>query len=116
MASSSPYEIEEKPGYAIVYLTDSVDMSCSPQARKVILNGLQQHDHLVVDLSKVEYIDSSGVAVLVEGFQVAQSQGRKFSLLRVSEGAMNVLKLARLEQVFSIYDSEEALQRAQAPS
>jgi anti-sigma B factor antagonist len=100
------YRIEPRQDYAVVYLTGSVDMSCSPQARKAILDGLQKYGSLVVDLSEVEYVDSSGVAVLIEGYQIAQKQGRRFSLVGVSEGAMNVLRLARLEQVFPIFATE----------
>jgi len=111
MGTQISYEIEPRQGYAVVYLTGSVDMSRSPEARKAILNGLQQYGNLVVDLSGVEYVDSSGVAVLIEGHQVAQKQGRRFSLVGVSEGAMNVLRLARLEQVFSIFTSEAELQQ-----
>ena len=58
-----------------------------------------------VDLSAVDYIDSSGVASLVEGFQYARSNNLEFGLIGVSEAAMNVLRLARLDQVFHIYDS-----------
>ena len=111
MGKQNSYRTEPKQDYALVHLTGSVDMSCSPQARKAILDGLQKYGNLVVDLSGVEYVDSSGVAVLIEGFQVAQKQGRRFSLVGVSEGAMNVLRLARLEQVFSIYATEAEVPR-----
>jgi anti-sigma B factor antagonist len=111
MGKQISYQTEPRQGYAVVHLTGSVDMSCSPQARKAILDALQQYANLVVDLSKVEYVDSSGVAVLIEGFQVAQKQGHNFSLVGVGEGAMNVLRLARLEQVFSIYATEADVPR-----
>ena len=60
---------------------------------------------MLVDLSQVEYIDSSGVASLVEGYQTAKKQSLKFGLVGVSDAAMSVLKLARLDKVFPIYDS-----------
>ena len=49
------------------------------------------------------YIDSSGVASLVEGFQTAKKKGLKFGLIGVSEAAMSVLELARLDKVFPIH-------------
>lgn len=61
----------------------------------------------MVDLSAVEYIDSSGVASLVEGFQFARSNNLEFGLIGVSEAAMSVLHLARLDKVFTIYTSLE---------
>ena len=54
-------------GYTIIELEGEVDLSCSPEARKEILDVLKAGQHLLVDLSAVTYIDSSGVASLVEG-------------------------------------------------
>jgi len=99
------FPVEEKKGFSVVSLTGEVDLNNSPDARKVILNNLKKLKHVMVDMSQVEYIDSSGVASLVEGFQYARSNNLEFGLIGVSEAAMNVLRLARLDQVFHIYDS-----------
>lgn len=97
------YEVKAQDGYAIVVLTDDVDLSCSPEARKSILACLDKGHHTLVDLSAVTYIDSSGVASLVEGFQTAKKKNLKFGLIGVSEAAMSVLELARLDKVFPIH-------------
>ena len=94
------YQIDEEGGYSIVRLTGDVDLSCSPEARKTILSCLGNGHHTLVDLSAVSYIDSSGVASLVEGFQTAKKSQLKFGLIGVSEAAMSVLELARLDKVF----------------
>ncbi|RRS31586.1 MAG: anti-anti-sigma factor [Gammaproteobacteria bacterium (ex Lamellibrachia satsuma)] len=101
--------MEEKNDYLVVRLEGEVDLSCSPEARRVILDCLQKQRHLLVDLSGVSYIDSSGVASLVEGYQVSRSKNLNFALVGVSDNALNVLKLARLDQVFPIYTSIETL-------
>ena len=49
------------------------------------------------------YIDSYSVASLVEGYQTAKKKELLFALVGVSEPAMNVLELARLDKVFPIY-------------
>lgn len=102
------YRIEENAGYTIVHLTGEVDLSHSPAARQAILDRLQARSELLVDLSEVSYIDSSGVATLVEGFQVARQKDLDFALVGVSDAAMSVLRLARLDQVFPIYASLQA--------
>ena len=102
------YNTKEEGGYAIVELAGEVDLSCSPDARKQILECLGADKDLLVDLSQVSYIDSSGVASLVEGYQTAKKKSRKFGLIGVSDAAMNVLQLARLDKVFPIHDSLEA--------
>lgn len=99
------YKVYQKGGFTVVCLAGEVDLSCSPDARKTILDNLQKRANLLVDLSSVEYIDSSGVASLVEGYQVSKSLGLDFALIGVSEAAMNVLRLARLDKVFPIFDS-----------
>lgn len=104
------YEVREDRGFAIVLLTGDVDLSCSPDARKTILDCLGSSQNTLVDLSGVSYIDSSGVASLVEGYQTAKKKNLKFGLLGVSGPAMSVLELARLDKVFPIYaDIEECL-------
>ena len=95
----------EEGGYSILELVGEVDLSCSPEARKRILACLDGGHNLLIDLSRVEYIDSSGVASLVEGYQTAKKQNLKFGLVGVSQAAMNVLKLARLDKVFPIHSS-----------
>lgn len=99
------YNIREDRGYAVIELNGDVDLSCSPDARKQILECLGAGKNLLVDLSQVSYIDSSGVASLVEGYQTAKKKSLKFGLVGVSTAAMNVLQLARLDRVFPIHAS-----------
>ncbi|MFT4584497.1 MAG: anti-sigma B factor antagonist [Gammaproteobacteria bacterium] len=101
------YQVEEDRGFSIVLLTGDVDLSCSPDARKKILDCLESSKNTLVDLSNVTYIDSSGVASLVEGYQTAKKKNLKFGLVGVSDPAMSVLELARLNKVFPIYATVE---------
>jgi len=92
-------------GYTILELQGEVDLSCSPEARKEILGVLQSNQPLLVDLAGVAYIDSSGVASLVEGYQLAKKKKLNFGLIGVSRAALAVLVLARLDKVFPIHGS-----------
>ena len=103
-----PYEVREAEGYRVVMLSDEVDLSRSPEARKTILDALGGPGAVFVDLSTVSYIDSSGVASLVEGFQTAKKSGQRFALVGVSDAALAVLKLARWDQVFEIEATGES--------
>jgi anti-sigma B factor antagonist len=102
------YSIEENNDCTILHLTGEVDLSRSPAARTAILDCLQQQHSLLVDLAEVSYIDSSGVASLVEGFQVSRQKSLAFALIGVSDAAMSVLRLARLDQVFPIFATQQA--------
>ena len=101
------YNSREDRNYTIIELDGEVDLSCSPDARKQILDCLENAQNLLVDLSRVTYIDSSGVASLVEGYQAARKKALKFGLISVSSAVMNVLRLARLDKVFPIHASVE---------
>ncbi len=89
-------------GFTIIALSGEVDLHYSPKAREIILKYLADKNHVLVDLSAVTYIDSSGVASLVEGFQHARTHDLKFALTGVSDAAMQILQLSRLDKVFPI--------------
>ena len=96
------HEIRDNGGQIVVAFEGDVDLETSPVARKVLLDCLNRKRPIVVDMSAVSYIDSSGVASLVEAFQGARKAGLTFVLASVSEAAMRVLQLARLDKVFTI--------------
>ncbi len=96
--------ISENAGFHIIALSGDVDLSSSPQARKAILQSLEK-GHVMVDLSAVNYIDSSGVAGLVEGYQTAKERAVKFGLIGVSSSALQVLQLAHLDRVFTLHNT-----------
>ena len=99
--------------HTIIALTGEIDLQTSPEAREQLLELLQDRRHVLVDLSGVEYIDSSGIASLVEALQYAKSNGLSFGLVDISEAAQQVIRLARLDKVFALYDTvEEALAAA----
>ena len=88
-------------GY-IVYATGEIDLSNSHELRKTILAALKTDSRVEVDLSGVSYIDSSGIASLVEGLQFAKSQSKQFVLSNPSKQVKAIMELARLDQVFTI--------------
>ena len=99
------YKTTTEGNCTIIALTGEVDLQTSPQAREQILQALKNNLHVLVDLSEVEYIDSSGIASLVEGYQDAKSRNLSIGLVNISAAARQVLQLARLDQVFPIFDN-----------
>jgi anti-sigma B factor antagonist len=92
----------------VVRLSGEVDLSWSQQVRKAILEALERTKSVGVELSEVSYIDSSGIAALVEGFQTARGNGSRFVLVAVSKAVLAVLQLARLDRVFVLVDDLDA--------
>ena len=99
------YKVTEEQGYAIVHLTGDIDLSCSAEVRRALLERLAAAQSILVDMSAVTYIDSSGIASLVEAYQTARKKHLEFGLVAVSEPALSVLELARLDKVFPIHAS-----------
>lgn len=96
------HDVKDQGGHLIVAFLGDIDLQSSPEARKVLLGAVEQEKAILVDLSGVEYIDSSGVASLVESFQKARKSGQEYILVSLSDGARRVLELSRLDKVFTI--------------
>jgi len=104
------HAVREERGSIVVAFTGEVDLEHSPQAREILLEQVGRRRRVLVDLSGVDYIDSSGIASLVEAFQKAKKTGTSFALAAPNPAALRVLELARLDRVFRIYPSlEDAL-------
>jgi anti-sigma B factor antagonist len=96
----------------IVDVQGDIDLYNSPEVRKALLEALREKraQRVVVNLKAVRYIDSSGVASLVEGLKVSRELGSRFILFGLSPAAREVLELSRLIRVFEVFENEnEAL-------
>ncbi|CAA7613359.1 STAS domain-containing protein [Magnetospirillum sp. UT-4] len=101
-------DTREMNGWVVVTLAGEVDLQHSPTVRKHLMELMFERRDVAVDLSGVVYIDSSGIASLVEAYQMARKGGNKLVLAPISQSAMRVLQLARLDKVFAIADSLDA--------
>jgi anti-sigma B factor antagonist len=96
-------EIVETLDTITVKVTGDVDLYTSTQVRAAIIKAIGKAPKAVaVDLRGVVYMDSSGVATLIEGLRAAAPGKVAFSLAAPSRPVMKVLGLARLESVFDI--------------
>ncbi len=95
----------------VVPLEGEIDLHVSPQIGARLAAMIKEKPKkLVVDLSQVTYIDSSGLAVLIEAMQNVGSYGGKFALAGLQDGVRPIFEIARLDQVFRIFpDTASAL-------
>jgi anti-sigma B factor antagonist len=96
--------VEEKTESSVlIRVAGEVDLYSSPELRKAILKSVPSGaGEIGIDLSAVTYIDSSGVATLVEGLRSAREKGAGFVLVTPSAAVLQVLELARLDSVFEV--------------
>lgn len=93
----------------ILALTGDITLYNTPEVRKAILGLLKEKRvaELLVDMRAVRYIDSSGVASLVEGLKASRDLGSRFALYGLTKTAREVLELTRLMRVFEVHETEE---------
>ena len=96
--------------FDVLELSGEIDLHYSPELREQILASLKDGRNLLIDMADVSYIDSSGIASLVEGFQTAKTANLAYGLLSISSPALQVLTLTRLDRVFTLYDSVDQFQ------
>jgi len=98
-------------------VSGDVDMANSPELRKALLHEIREvkTPRIILNLSAVKYIDSSGVASLVEGLKASRDMRSRFVLFGLSNSAREVLQLSRLLKVFEVYDNEEQALGSEAP-
>ena len=90
-------------------VSGDIDLANSPEVRKALLRELREirTPRVVMNLTKVRYIDSSGVASLVEGLKASRDTGSRFLLFGLSASAREVLQLSRLLKIFEVFENEE---------
>ena len=98
--------------YTIVDLVGQIDLGSSPALRKTLLTSLNTTQHMAINLGGVSYIDSSGIASLVEVLRAAQDSKKKLVLFGVGGAVLQVLQLTRLTGIFEIVATEEQVLQA----
>ena len=98
-------EINGSNNYQIVKLYGEFDLSNSHRIKHAILKIVKHKDHVIVDLTHLQYIDCSGMASLVEAFKEAREQKTEFHIAGANGEPLQILQLTRLNSIFSLADS-----------
>ncbi len=90
-------------------ISGDIDLATSPELRKALLREFRElkTPRVVLNLKAVRYIDSSGVASLVEGLKASRDAGSRFILFGLNRTVREVLQLSKLVKIFEIYEDEE---------
>ncbi len=90
-----------------------VDLSSSRELQQTIKRAMEgKPERLIVDLTNVPYMDSSGVATLVEAMQIARKQSTRLVLCCMQSKVRSIFEIARLDRVFTIVDDAESASTA----
>lgn len=97
---SYPEKIEDEA--LIITVGGEIDLENSGNLRQQIRRALDDNKAVSIEMSSVNYIDSSGIAVLIESKQIAGESNKEFKIVKPSEAVLSVLKLAKLVSFFEI--------------
>lgn len=103
---------EDHASAALFCVEGQVDMHTSPELRQHLRKALEERSSpIVVDLRGVSFIDSSGLATLIEALQAVGKYGGKLRLFGLAPSVRNLFRLSNLTSIFEIRESrDEALQ------
>jgi anti-sigma B factor antagonist len=111
LTAGAPIKIafRQQGAVTILDLVGDITLYNSPEIRKVLLSLLKEQrvSLLLVNMTGVKYVDSSGIASLVEGLKISRDQNARFALYGLSKPAKTVLELTHLLRVFETHDNEK---------
>ena len=96
------YKVTEDGNIATVHLDGEIDMDVTEKAKEVIFPHIDAGKEVHLNLSKVEYMDSSGISVLIESHQKALEKNKKVIIKEVSKSVLKVIMMAKLEQILNL--------------
>lgn len=96
-------------GCTILDLSGDIDLASSPVMRKALLGEIKEKrtPKVFLNLKNVRYIDSSGIASLVEGLKASRDLRSRLILYGLNKTVREVMQLSRLQKIFEIYEDEE---------
>jgi anti-sigma B factor antagonist len=101
-------KLDEKNGISIFRMNGDIDINTSPTVKKSFDEAVKQKkDKVVVNLKGVGYVDSSGLATLVEILKNLRAYGGKLKLTNLSDKVRGLFEITKLDKLFDIVPEEE---------
>ena len=96
------YKVSEEGNVATVHLDGEIDMDVTEKAKEVIFPHIDAGKEVHLNLSNVQYMDSSGISVLIESHQKALEKNTKVIIKEGSKSVLKVIMMAKLEQILNL--------------
>jgi anti-sigma B factor antagonist len=102
-------ESRQEAGRTIIEVAGEIDVYTAPKLRDRIADLVASgHHDLVIDLEGVEFLDSTGLGVLVGGLKRVRTQDGSLQLICTQERLLKIFRITGLAKVFAIHDSQES--------
>jgi anti-sigma B factor antagonist len=91
----------------VVDISGEIDLKGSPVLRKTLFDALREFKKVALNLSGIRYIDSSGIAVMIEALRESQRLNRQFVLFGMNPVVYDVFRLTHVIRIFQVADTEQ---------
>jgi anti-sigma B factor antagonist len=99
--------VRDAIGAKVVEVEGDVDLGTSQVLRRTLFDTLAAASRVALNLSAIRYIDSSGIATLIEVLRHSQQQKREFVLFGLSPQVLQVFRLTHVIRIFQVYETEQ---------
>ena len=100
---------EKESDIDIVTISGRLVATDAPEARENLKAIVEAgNGKLIIDLSRVSFIDSSGLSVLISAFKLIRAKDGRMLLSGISKNVQTLLELTRLSEIFEMFASTEA--------
>jgi anti-sigma B factor antagonist len=103
--------IRRDGGVTVLELAGDIDLHRSVELRENLLEVMgEKPETVIINLNQVGFMDSSGLATLVEAMQLSRRYGGALKLVGVQPRVRSILEISRLDRIFPMFENEsEAL-------
>jgi anti-sigma B factor antagonist len=91
----------------VVEVDGDVDLGTSPLLRRTLFETLHSAAKLVLNLAAIRYIDSSGIATLIEVLHDSRRLNKEFVLFGLSPAVLEVFRLTHVIRIFRVCQTEQ---------
>ena len=95
--------------HTVVQIAGEIDVYTAPKLREALIELVNEgHYHLVIDVESVEFLDSTGLGVLVGGLKRVRAHEGSLAVVCTQERLLKIFRITGLTKVFAIRDSVDA--------
>ena len=103
---------EGMDGCMVVFAVGEIDLATSPTMREALIEAVESRRHLIVDLSAVTFLDSTGLSVLIRTQKRIETTHKTMSLVGPTGMVARVLRITRLDEAIPVHPNLDTALRA----
>lgn len=96
-------KIKENDDVILISVIGNIELYTQPKFKDTLLKIIRETDkNIDIDLSQVDYLDSSGLGTLVSLYKIQNKKGKKMTISKVNSGIRNLIQLSTLADIFEV--------------